>query len=328
MQVHNSDEFAPARVNVVWFSGLSPTFLRKRSDFKALTGKASSAYQDTRQFLPQVQKAFLSSIDNKAKIDQFNTLWLKSNDDYVTAFDSAKFSVSRSLPTQLGGLGLTLPYEENLTYSQKVLAGRLALDPSFSRKLGETPYIKILMKRLRRYIETRFTIVELPIDEIAEVGDHSFWSPSGADAPLGYRVLPFTDMILKLAPLVFPLWREPPPDNVDFKRQELSYVTDKAFSWALECRKGLRDQLVKEQTLPRATSLYIKIVDFDLDPQDPAAMALISQFREAEEDAQQSAIKGLYDLSVEDAQQPQPGYEHDYFSDLEREEDRELTERD
>jgi hypothetical protein len=282
--IPEGDELSqPVRINTIWWSGLGPSYLQKRKDLANFTGKASAFYQDTRSFLPLVQKEFLGSIVDVNRRPLWNSLWLKANDDYIRAFDiprghrwegksgktkvDAGFLVSRSLPVALGGLGLELNEKEKLTDAQKIIACRLnsVQGREMSLKLSDSPLIQSLMGSMQDYFLRKYQTVEASDDEIEydKATDRYTYLPrSGVrDIKFGIQVYPLTDAILKVAPNVFPLWRTPPPDDLKFDKDQLMGLTAKVRAWALKLNKETRTKFASisddDPTLRRITSTYV-----------------------------------------------------------------------
>lgn len=265
----------PHRLNHIWWSGLSPDFLRRRTDFRSLVGRDAATIADSRAFLSAVQADFLESVPSgQRKI--WNRLFLRNNQEFIDSFDSydqplrslrkgedpkrvprGHFYVSRSLPVKLGGLGLELPEPEVLTYSQKVLAFRLLLSECRSPfTLGESSLINVLLKPYRAYFENRFPVRNVSSLEAARLEET-------------HTVIPLNQFMIQRVSRLFPFWREPPPDDISFGREELASYTERLFKWSLECRRDLKrtcEDLTLEQLLT-STAPVERVVVFPRDIQ-------------------------------------------------------------
>jgi hypothetical protein len=213
----------------------------------------------------------------------WNSLWLRANDDYIKAFDiprghiwegksgktkvDAGFLVSRSLPVALGGLGLELNEKEKLTDAQKIIACRLnsVQGREMSMKLSDAPLIQSLMGSMQSFFLRRYQTVEASGDEIEyeKATDRYTYLPRAGvrDFKFGVQVIPLTDVILKVAPNVFPLWRTPPPDDLKFDKDQLMALTAKVRAWALKLNKETRTKFASitddDPTLRRITATYV-----------------------------------------------------------------------
>jgi hypothetical protein len=235
----------PYRLNHIWWSGLSPDFLRKRTDFKSLTGLDLGAIADSRAFLSPVQSTFLATVPQDRR-SEWNSLFLEFNSEFISSFDVYSdedrkvplFTVSRSLPIQLGGLGLELNSPEELTYSQKVLAGRLVLEAGKAPfTLGISPLIQDVLRSSRDVLAgsrpiRRFSTLELHLFE----KDHP-----------EYRTEGLQTYLVQQSSRLYPFWREPPPDDITFEKRELAALTRRMFSWALRCRRSLKQSFVDNE---------------------------------------------------------------------------------
>nr|UJQ92642.1 MAG: putative RNA-dependent RNA polymerase [Narnaviridae sp.] len=282
----HGDSDQPRFVRTIWWSGLSPSFLQKRKDLFNFTGQKDAFYQDTRSFLPTVQKEFLDSLHNQKNRSLWNDLWLKSNEDFISAFDIPKgyvwsldpkmenlgpdpgFKVSRTLPVLLGGMGLELNETEKLTPAQKIIACRLNSEQgqAVSTKLADKPFVVELLGRLRPIIEQRYTVIEAFPEEIIfdrPSGEYHFYPRDRESTKFGLQVVPIVDMALKLAPDLFPLWRLPPPDDIKFAGERLKLVTFKVRKWALALNKTAREKFSSlkdtDPTLRRIPSKFVVI---------------------------------------------------------------------
>jgi hypothetical protein len=231
-------KFTPERMNHIWWSGLTPDFLRRRTDFRSLVGKDSATIADSRMFLAPVQAEFLKTVPI-AQRDTWNRLFLSNNREFIESFDSfgkplskdkkvkGHFRVSRSLPIKLGGLGLELPEKEELTYSQRILALRLLNDDSCPYRLGESPLINTLLRPYREYLENRYPVRNVTRKQREEL-------------EVNNRVVDLTEFCIQATARLYPFWREPPPDDIAFRKEALASFTEKVFRWALTCRRGLK----------------------------------------------------------------------------------------
>lgn len=156
-------------------------------------------------------------------------------DEYISAFDTKNFRVSRTLPIPLGGLGLELVVPEPLTYSQKLLAGRLHIDDSHRwTRLGESALSAILARPFARYFRSEVRTVKIPLVEFQRLLDE------------GHKVRKFSDLPIRAMTYLTPTWRTPPPDDISFQKSELTAHTDRIFRWALACSRRLQSKLTDE----------------------------------------------------------------------------------
>jgi len=238
--------YGPHRMNHIWWSGLSPDFLRRRTDFRSLVGKDSATIADSRTFLSAVQRDFLETVPSGQR-KLWNSLFLENNREFLDSFDSyerplrvqrkgedpkriprGSFRVSRTLPVRLGGLGIELNEPEHLTHSQKVLALRLALaDGKSPFTLGETPFINTLLRPFRRYFDHKYPIRTVSWREKEQLEEK-------------FQVVPLTQFMIIQMSRLYPLWREPPPDDISFHKEELASYTERMFKWSLQCRRALK----------------------------------------------------------------------------------------
>lgn len=243
----------PSRLNHIWWSGLSPEYLRRRTDFAALVGQEDSRIADSRSFLRPVQEYFLSTVSERDR-KIWNDLFLQNNREFIDSFDVYPtrkvvrdgkssleripnsvplFRVSRSLPVVLGGLGLILNEPEELTYSQKVLAGRLNLEGRHAPfALGVVPLIKELIGFGHQVFSRELKIISM--------------SPLDADlALLEGTHEKLSSRIIRLTTELFPMWRTPPPDDLRLRRDEIEEYSSKMFRWAMKCRRSLKQSFVE-----------------------------------------------------------------------------------
>jgi len=113
---------SPVRINHIWWSGLTPDFLRRRTDFSSIVGKSMARIADCRAFLAPVQQIFLETVPQR-KRSLWNRLFLTNNEEFISSFDSigkpinpkkkgdkckkdvlGHFRVSRSLRSSWGDL--------------------------------------------------------------------------------------------------------------------------------------------------------------------------------------------------------------------------------
>lgn len=252
------------RISTIWWSGLGPDFLRKRSDLQALMGSSyKEQLVDVRSFLSIVQGVFLDST-YKTQRDDFNRLFLEVLDTEIKSFDSENFLVSRTLPTELGGLGLEFPKDnpENLTYSQRVLAGRLNLqDNPFG--LAERSVLQEAMGQIIADVEKSKTVRRFPVDEMIletyeDTDVRQYYNKDEFEKNPNVRYRKANELVLREIANLMPTWRTPPPDNIVFKREDLSKFTERVFRWSMVCRKELRDKFANEVRSHIKTALYVK----------------------------------------------------------------------
>lgn len=251
------------RVSTIWWSGISPDFLRKRTDLQALMGSSYIEQNvDVRSFLSIVQGVFLDSV-KKTRRDDFNRLWLDNLDSEIKSFDSKTFLVSRTLPLSLGGLGLEFPKNntENLTYSQKILAGRLNLaDNPFG--LTEKSVLQESMGKIIANIEKYKTVRRFPTNEMTLESDGlsgaQYFNNTEHETYPNIRYKKANELVLCEIANIIPTWRTPPPDTIVFKKEQLSIFTDRVFSWAMRCRADLRKKFAEDVRTHTETALYVK----------------------------------------------------------------------
>lgn len=247
---------SPVRINHLWWAGLSPDFLRKRSDYVWLVGAPAAKITDARSLLGPVQRYFLGTVPVRQKA-AWNTLFLHNMKEFLESFDSyglplyserewakmkrkgpipnGKFAISRSLPVSLGGLGLELNVPEILTYSQKILAGRLSLDSeSLPIHLGESPQIQWVIRMYRKYL-TRTVRTELVSPQ--EYERRILEDP---------HIERLQDYVIRRAAALYPFWRTAPPDDIVFTPFELRRFTEAIFSWSLRIRRSLKEKFATD----------------------------------------------------------------------------------
>jgi hypothetical protein len=236
------DHGIPSRIQTLWWSGLTPDFLRKRTDFQATFGYENPALDDFREFLPQVQEMFLDTVP-KTQRDSFNRIFLKNVDTLITSFDSygkdlgggliGSFQVSRSLPVELGGLGLELPEKEVLSFSQKVLAARLMLSGAHApRPTKDKSLCQSLANSFRKALMGQFRVINLDRNTYLKAKE------------LG--VTKFATAALLRVTQLRNTWLNMPNDALKNGPAKMAWETESLFKWALACRRSLKKKIELE----------------------------------------------------------------------------------